>query len=263
MEIRPSLYREAARDLALKIKLESSFSIGIKGILTDITKEFAEVYGASGRIISIYSYHKKLSEFLKIEYNTISRDFRNNLSRNFAPSENLERFENEVVRTLEEFTKAYSVKQADALNVTTDNDLRALINKEILARVEAGEEFTKEEIAEAIEERYLDFIEGRSDLIATTEVNTVAETAKYTEAQALTTSALIIGGVAVRNMVRKTWHARFDTHTRIGHARASGQTVAVAMPFIVTGEPLQYPGDPNGSAGNIIRCRCFLTYEIM
>ena len=34
-------------------------------------------------------------------------------------------------------------------------------------------------------------------------------------------------------------------------------------PFIVDGEPLQYPGDPAGSPGNVINCHCVQTFEVI
>lgn len=49
---------------------------------------------------------------------------------------------------------------------------------------------------------------------------------------------------------------------RPGHAAADGQAVAVDMPFEVNGEKLMYPGDPAGSAGNIINCRCTQLPEV-
>jgi len=38
-------------------------------------------------------------------------------------------------------------------------------------------------------------------------------------------------------------------------------SVPINEPFIVSGEELMYPGDPNASAGNYIRCRCAMTYS--
>jgi hypothetical protein len=46
------------------------------------------------------------------------------------------------------------------------------------------------------------------------------------------------------------------TPPRPAHAAASGQEVGVDEPFIVGGEKLMYPGDPAGSPGNTINCRC-------
>lgn len=54
----------------------------------------------------------------------------------------------------------------------------------------------------------------------------------------------------------KRWSARDDTATRPAHNRADGQTVPINQPFIVNMEPLMFPGDPSGSPGNVINCRC-------
>jgi len=61
---------------------------------------------------------------------------------------------------------------------------------------------------------------------------------------------------------KKTWLTARDGRVRptkpghFNHQSADGQTVPKGDPFIVSGEQLQHPGDPAGSAGNIIRCRC-------
>ena len=61
---------------------------------------------------------------------------------------------------------------------------------------------------------------------------------------------------------KKTWLTSRDDRVRptkaghFNHQAADGQTVPKGDPFIVSGEQLQHPGDPSGSAGNIIRCRC-------
>lgn len=57
-------------------------------------------------------------------------------------------------------------------------------------------------------------------------------------------------------LLTKRWVARDDSRTRPSHDRADGQTVFINQPFIVNMEPLMFPGDPNGSPGNVINCRC-------
>lgn len=52
------------------------------------------------------------------------------------------------------------------------------------------------------------------------------------------------------------WISTIDQRTRPDHAAADGARVAVGQPFIVGGEELRFPGDPFGSAGNVINCRC-------
>jgi hypothetical protein len=58
--------------------------------------------------------------------------------------------------------------------------------------------------------------------------------------------------------MNKTWIATLDGRTRPAHREADGQAVPVGDPFIVDGQPLDFPGDPRGSAGNVINCRCSL-----
>ncbi len=54
----------------------------------------------------------------------------------------------------------------------------------------------------------------------------------------------------------QTWLATLDNRTRDDHRDADGQEVGLGEAFIVGGEPLAFPGDPSGSAANIINCRC-------
>jgi hypothetical protein len=60
---------------------------------------------------------------------------------------------------------------------------------------------------------------------------------------------------------RKTWLATEDARTRPDHAEANGQTQPLDEPFTVGDEELMFPGDPNGSPGQVINCRCVMTLE--
>jgi phage portal protein BeeE len=57
----------------------------------------------------------------------------------------------------------------------------------------------------------------------------------------------------------KTWLTAGDEEVRSAHKTAGEKYtdgITLDLPFIVANEPLMYPGDPSGSAGNIINCRC-------
>jgi len=60
----------------------------------------------------------------------------------------------------------------------------------------------------------------------------------------------------------KEWITAEDDNVRDGtkgefdHTAAHGEMVGLQDAFEATGEALEFPGDPNGSAGNIIQCRC-------
>ncbi len=56
------------------------------------------------------------------------------------------------------------------------------------------------------------------------------------------------------------WLSRRDADVRQqetgDHVDADGQFVPIDEAFFVTGESLRFPGDPAGSPGNVINCRC-------
>jgi len=59
---------------------------------------------------------------------------------------------------------------------------------------------------------------------------------------------------------KKRWQTAEDEKVRPAHALAGAayaEGIPVDEPFIVGGEALMYPGDPHGSIGNIINCRCY------
>ena len=58
----------------------------------------------------------------------------------------------------------------------------------------------------------------------------------------------------------KQWIAIQDARTRLTHSIASGQQIALEGRFNIGGEFLKYPGDPMGSAGETINCRCAVIY---
>jgi hypothetical protein len=65
---------------------------------------------------------------------------------------------------------------------------------------------------------------------------------------------------------RKGWLSAMVPDTRQAHLDADAEyadnPIALDAAFIVDGEALQYPGDPNGSAGNIINCLCATYPEV-
>ncbi|MEZ0073605.1 phage minor head protein [Planotetraspora sp. GP83] len=93
--------------------------------------------------------------------------------------------------------------------------------------------------------------------------DTRAERIARTETAAAWNRAALDGVNAMPPEVRptyKTWLATMDTRTRPDHWAADGQTVLVAAPFLVDGEPLMHPGDPIASPANLVNCRCTVTF---
>ena len=61
---------------------------------------------------------------------------------------------------------------------------------------------------------------------------------------------------AEAGVASREWLTAQDEHVRDTHARADGQVQPIGTPFNVGNESLDYPGDPGGTPGNIINCRC-------
>jgi hypothetical protein len=109
-------------------------------------------------------------------------------------------------------------------------------------------------------------IEGKSipalaDLVQTElqgASRTRAETIARTEVVSAYNGGVYEGGTSLPADVAAgmVWLAALDERTRPSHAEADGQSVVMGEPFVVDGEELRYPGDPEGSPENTINCRC-------
>ncbi len=76
------------------------------------------------------------------------------------------------------------------------------------------------------------------------------------------TSAMNHSAQTVRDLngiTQKIWMSTLDADTRkekFNHVDPNNQKRPNSSPFDVSGEQMMYPGDRNGSGGNIINCRC-------
>lgn len=102
-------------------------------------------------------------------------------------------------------------------------------------------------------------VEKTGGQIARTRARTIAQTEVHAAACAGSHTAI----ESLQRPYRKEWIAATQPgRTRPWHLVANGQMVDGNEPFMVDGEALRYPGDPMGSARNIINCRCVNGYLI-
>lgn len=148
-----------------------------------------------------------------------------------------------------------------SLSTTFDGESDAV--KEALRRVidkmQDVTETTRDQISGALSEG-LSANESLSEL--SSRVRTLFDDMKAsradTIAQTSATSAFEAGQLEAFTEAgaTKMWLTQRSGTSRPAHAAADGQEVAADEPFIVGGEEMMYPGDPNGSAANVIRCEC-------
>jgi len=91
-----------------------------------------------------------------------------------------------------------------------------------------------------VKETYGDISKGRANVIARTETHGITQEGT-------------IQGYKQAEMPIKIWVAVLDSSTRESHASIDGEEVPLDYPF---SNGLQFPGDPNGDAGEVINCRC-------
>ncbi len=88
-----------------------------------------------------------------------------------------------------------------------------------------------------------------------------------TEIVSASNEGSMVGARATSLNLQKEWLSTQDGRTRTfvdsnwSHVQADGETVGMDEMFEDTGEPLKYPGDPSGSAGNVINCRCTVVHK--
>jgi phage portal protein BeeE len=136
-------------------------------------------------------------------------------------------------------TAAQKIKNISA---TTEERVRATIADAITN----GSSIPKTQ--QAIQELFDEFGPIRAETIARTETAAAVNYGKMSGA--LETQAA--SGVTLE----KEWACILDDRTRDSHLEANGQKQTMAEPFDVGGSLLQYPGDPDGPAEEVINCRC-------
>jgi SPP1 gp7 family putative phage head morphogenesis protein len=122
--------------------------------------------------------------------------------------------------------------------------------EQIVSAVDQGyaEGLGQRAVAGYIRERVPAFTAFRANLIARTETHGAANFGAFGAAKE---TGLVLN---------KEWISAEDDRTRPDHAAANGQIVGMDDSFDIGGEALMYPGDPGGSADQVINCRCTVAY---
>lgn len=148
----------------------------------------------------------------------------------------------EFWRAFHNWTLILATKKVNDINKTTKRLIREVIQNTV---AEGG---SYDIIAENIMQQAKTINKSRAMRIARTEVH------------AASVHAIDESVKSTRVKFEKIWTSKIDERTRIDHAIVNGQRRAQTDYFDVGGEKLMMPGDPRGSAGNIINCRCVVRY---
>jgi len=243
----------AAQDTAAKMQLERSLVISLRKFFRTLSAEFNVVYKRTGHAISAFSYQSELKDILKGHYKRVIARFSKRLRRagikSFKQNEN----DSSIDRELDQFIASYAGARAALISQTNEDAInRAVLDAPAVFDAN-GAIPSREQIADLATEAIVADGYDRADMISLTETQTSAEKTKAVELAAIAATAALL---QTDQAHEKVWIAVLDQKTRLGHVFADGQVVDADEPFLVDGEYLQFPGDPNGSPGNIINCRC-------
>jgi len=152
------------------------------------------------------------------------------------------KYDSQFWHSIREFAKNHAAERVTNIQSTTKKMLKRIIENALedgLGYVGARKNI--KDLAE-IETEY------RAAMIASTEIHS------YT-GESIDETMRVDG-----DMQEKEWLGAADERERPTHVDANGQRVEMDEPFLVGDDELQYPGDPAGSAKEIIRCRCAALY---
>ena len=128
------------------------------------------------------------------------------------------------------------------------DEVHAKILRELEEGLNEGE--TMKALADRVRAAFNEIEDGRANVVAAQETNTAYEFARRE-------------GMKQAGIQRKAWlHSQNMAGAREEHIAAGEiydpETGAIGIdePFIVDGEELMYPCDPNGSAENVLNCHC-------
>jgi len=270
---------QAMRQFRAKLELEVRFQRKVKKLLDTMTREFDDLYSNVGLILPAEAFFPNWKDLLIEIYVETTKIFSRSIrfgtksKKEFHVKQtNVEVTDTESAKVEAEIAAAMAIwidetsTEQAKLITATNNDL---INQSVSrAKRELSEamQFIEPAAVAAIATPHLaSFTPARSNLIAMQEVGVSQSQSQFTEASMVNSSDAFVEGQSIRGKVLKGWNAILDNVTRPGHANADFTYALFPIPaidnFIVTGESLKFPRDPNGSPGNIINCRCEAVYS--
>lgn len=273
--------KQAAEDLAKKLRLETEAARKLRKLFSRMAADMRLLYIETGNRISSTAYAEELTAILAESNNKTAIAFSSTLvfyimslldGDDEEALADITRIADAGGQSAEEFSAAFN---ADVDKRTTDNavlqaindsaiitatnqrEIDSAFNQVIAGAAATGLGFSREKIAVEASGVFRDRSRPRAEMIATTTVQKISESSKFIESRELETAIDSAGILAsdTELMPGHIWVTIGDSRVREAHV-AADFTHRENGYFSVGGELLRYPGDPDGSAGNIINCRC-------
>jgi len=244
---------EQTRFLRLIDIISSRYTIPFKREIQKTMNKIADSYNLNNYINeSILLDHKKSLQRILIRlYSDSIEAVGEKQFNSIKKSRNIIYEKKDALQDFQDLSIDYILKQGALLSVQLTDTTRKDVQNIIAKGIEVG--LSTNEITKFIKDKARIKSTSRADLISRTEVHSSANWASIESTQSISNELNI--------EFKKVWNTTEDERTRSSHRKADGQKVDMDESFLVNDEKLMYPGDSQGSASNVINCRCFLTYE--
>lgn len=245
--------RQRAMDAALQDRLSARFERALRLEIAKTMREVADAYEKRGELaipLALSEHSAGIQRTLEADYRLVATHFGKRLLDEAKGYEGPDVTKASLLEQLGfavgSFIGRVMATKVTQINKTTESQIRNII------RGGLDEGLGVDKIGRRIRELASPMSALRAHIIARTETHTAANFGAQTAAE--------LTGL---NMKRE-WVSASDDRTRdtseADHVDANGQIVGMKEPFIVSGERLMFPGDPSGSAANIINCRCSVVF---
>lgn len=193
-----------------------------------------------------------MQRIFDVFYDRTIRLFSTEIERSNNPKYYIQEYEKKASlweTLLRAFVTQYGAQNVKRTSETTFDDVQEALNTALESEEAVGE---TEIVSSILKAKGLSVF--RAETIARTETHNAAMFASEGTAKSIAASAGLT--------LMKQWVPATDERTRESHVVMAGSDpIPMNAYFDIGGERLLRPGDPNGSAGNIINCRCILTYK--
>jgi hypothetical protein len=272
-----------------KLKLEASFLPEVKKIFRNIARDAQNLYLTNDlnpkeladnyynefvkdirdmmrRAVKEFGFDLRKSLELKgFDFNTkLTKELLNLDKKLKIDQEGLKpkmnKINNNFQKEMTLFIANESERQAKFITETNAKEIEIAIRQEELKITKAFSAEERAIIARNIFVNLLDRKDERADLIASQVIGVGESYSRNSEAEIIDEAQIESNGIIIG--ATKTWWAILDMKTRPEHVSADQQMISVRDSFLVNGERLKMPRDPNGSAGNVINCRCVANYDV-
>lgn len=245
--------RQRALDDALQVRLSARFERRLRTEIVKAMREVAADYEKRGELaipLAIDEHSSGIRRTLEADYRLVAMHFGKRLlgeAKSYAgPTVIKESMTERLSLAVGGFIGRWVANKVTQINRTTESQIRRVI------RMGLDEGLSVSKIGSRIRSVAGPMAAVRANIIARTETHAAAN---YGAQQAAELTGLDM---------RREWVSAQDDRTRdtseADHVDANGQTVGMKEPFAVSGEQMMFPGDPSGSAANVINCRCSVVF---